>query len=176
MIISAKMLQQAGSDLVEHPSGPLKDMKLEISSSDTKYYAAVYTCVSVLIGMLLVLLVYVACSKRYRLNWFEKTVLQAAHDTSEVEPLAELVSDPALATPKSVSSQGSGGGRFFDPQPPSTEFWVPPSLQRQASICQSDAPEFSGGNGYMAGIRLVKVIIIYVSSTLTSRGLWPSHT
>ncbi|GAB6021925.1 hypothetical protein CHUAL_006088 [Chamberlinius hualienensis] len=133
-------------------------------SSDSSYYAAVYSVVSVLIGMLLVLLVYVACSKRYRLNWFEKTVLQSATESSLGETLmTEVIScDTVVGTPKSVSSQGSVS-RFFDTVPPptpqlqsqissstGTEFWVPPSLQRQASICQTDTPELSGDDSQPA--------------------------
>jgi hypothetical protein len=50
-------------------------------SQPSSYYLALYGLISFLIVMLVVMLLYVACSKKYRLNWFEKNLLEAAETT-----------------------------------------------------------------------------------------------
>lgn len=64
------------------------DMKLaqpEISYPHTSldggaklYYAVLYGIISFLLVLCALLLFYVACSKRYRLNWFERNLLEDA--------------------------------------------------------------------------------------------------
>lgn len=49
-----------------------------VSDSDESYYVALYAVVSFVLVMLIVLLLYVACTKKYRLNWFEKNLLETA--------------------------------------------------------------------------------------------------
>lgn len=49
-----------------------------VSDSDEAYYVALYAVVSFVLVMLIVLLLYVACTKKYRLNWFEKNLLETA--------------------------------------------------------------------------------------------------
>ncbi|KAG8335341.1 hypothetical protein J6590_070580 [Homalodisca vitripennis] len=48
------------------------------SDPQAGYYMALYGVVSFVLVLLGVMLMYVACSKRYRLNWFEKNLLESA--------------------------------------------------------------------------------------------------
>lgn len=41
---------------------------------------AIYGSVSFLVVSLLGLLIYITCSKRYRLNWYEKNLLESAKE------------------------------------------------------------------------------------------------
>jgi len=52
-------------------------------SDSSSYHVALYGLVSFLLVMLVVMLLYVACSKKYRLNWFEKNLLETA-ETAEM--------------------------------------------------------------------------------------------
>lgn len=133
---------------------------LETPLPPTGYYAAVYVCVSVLVSMLLVLLVYVLCSKKYRLNWFEQTVLQTAQEKEQLVESSLRPDSPTdvagLAGPASLNTDGtesSSSSLERRPSPPAggPEFWVPGSLQRQASVCQSDVPDFSGDETSVPG-------------------------
>ena len=42
------------------------------------YVVALYGVVSFVCVMLVVLLLYVTCARKYRLNWFEKNLLESA--------------------------------------------------------------------------------------------------
>lgn len=53
------------------------------SGIDESYYIALYAVLSFVVVILLVLLIYVACTKKYRLNWFEKNLLETA-ETKEL--------------------------------------------------------------------------------------------
>nr|CAD7395384.1 unnamed protein product [Timema poppensis] len=110
------------------------DMDTKDMDKDSSYYMALYGLVSFMIVMLLIFLLYVACSKKYRLNWFEKNLLEAA-ETAELahstEPLVGDISQP-------------GSSRTLNRSPSDDKFWVPHNLKRQSSICQSDAPDTSG--------------------------------
>lgn len=46
--------------------------------------ALLYAVLSFICVILLALLVFVACSRKYRLNWFEKNLLETA-DTKELD-------------------------------------------------------------------------------------------
>nr|CAD7424411.1 unnamed protein product [Timema monikensis] len=61
----------------------VQDMDTKDMDKDSSYYMALYGLVSFMIVMLLIFLLYVACSKKYRLNWFEKNLLEAA-ETAEL--------------------------------------------------------------------------------------------
>jgi Ca2+-dependent lipid-binding protein len=52
-------------------------------SDSSSYHVALYGLISFLLVMLVVMLLYVACSKKYRLNWFEKNLLETA-ETEEM--------------------------------------------------------------------------------------------
>jgi hypothetical protein len=51
------------------------------ASDSSAYHLALYGLISFLLVMLVVMLLYVACSKKYRLNWFEKNLLETAETT-----------------------------------------------------------------------------------------------
>ncbi|XP_018914419.2 synaptotagmin-5 isoform X1 [Bemisia tabaci] len=80
---------------------------------------AVYAFTSFLLVLFAITLIYVACAKRYRLNWFEKNLLETA-DTAEMN-----VSQEALMIESEPGSSRS---------PSRDKFWVPHNLQRQASV------------------------------------------
>nr|CAD7438691.1 unnamed protein product [Timema bartmani] len=69
------------------------DMDTKDMDKDSSYYMALYGLVSFMIVMLLIFLLYVACSKKYRLNWFEKNLLEAA-ETAELAHSVERVEKP----------------------------------------------------------------------------------
>jgi hypothetical protein len=50
-------------------------------SDPSSYYLALYGLICFLLVMLVVMLLYVVCSKKYRLNWFEKNLLESAEAT-----------------------------------------------------------------------------------------------
>ncbi|KAK7872390.1 hypothetical protein R5R35_007006 [Gryllus longicercus] len=105
------------------------------------YSVVLYGLVSLLLVMLVVMLLYVACSKRYRLNWFEKNLLEAA-ETAEMARSQEALVGP--------SSQ-PGSSRTLNRSPSDDKFWVPPNLQRQASVCPSEAAADSAGEESVPG-------------------------
>lgn len=47
------------------------------------YIVALYGVLSFVFIMLIVILLYVACARKYRLNWFEKNLLESA-DSKEL--------------------------------------------------------------------------------------------
>jgi hypothetical protein len=59
-------------------------------SDPSSYYLAMYGLISFLVVMLIVMLLYVACSKKYRLNWFEKNLLETA-ETTEMRHRYEML-------------------------------------------------------------------------------------
>ncbi|KAJ9577208.1 hypothetical protein L9F63_006182, partial [Diploptera punctata] len=65
---------------------------LSEESDPSSYYLALYGLISFLLVMLIVMLLYVACSKKYRLNWFEKNLLEAAETTEMRNSFREFVS------------------------------------------------------------------------------------
>lgn len=57
---------------------------LEEDDKDTIYAVLLYAIVSFVCVMLLIVLVYVTCARRYRLNWFEKNLLENADSIKEI--------------------------------------------------------------------------------------------
>lgn len=55
----------------------------EDDNEPSVYLVAFYAVLSFVCAMLLVLLLYVACARKYRLNWFEKNLLEVA-DTKDI--------------------------------------------------------------------------------------------
>ncbi|XP_067002242.2 synaptotagmin-5 [Anabrus simplex] len=96
------------------------------------YYLALYALISFLLLMLVVMLLYVACSKRYRLNWFEHNLLEAAETAQMSRSQEPLVSVADESQPGSSHS------------PSDDKFWVPPNLQRQASVDTSGDDSLAG--------------------------------
>ena len=66
-----------------------------------------YTLVSFLLVSLLGVLIYITCSKKYRLNWFEKHLLEAATETDEMTHSEETLLNrtPLLSQSKACSSR-----------------------------------------------------------------------
>lgn len=60
------------------------DVLNEEDEKDTIYAILIYAVTSFVCVMLLIVLVYVACAKRYRLNWFEKNLLENADNIKEI--------------------------------------------------------------------------------------------
>lgn len=58
---------------------PLKSTEDDISVSQVAIYAAFSFIIVSLIGILL----YITCSKRYKLNWFENNLLETAKENEE---------------------------------------------------------------------------------------------
>lgn len=52
---------------------------------------ALYAAMSFLIVSILGVLIYITCSKKYRLNWFEKHLLEAATETEEMTQSQEVL-------------------------------------------------------------------------------------
>ncbi|GLV41487.1 Synaptotagmin alpha [Carabus blaptoides fortunei] len=100
-----------------------------MSDSGESYYVALYAVVSFVLVMLIVLLLYVACTKKYRLNWFEQNLLE----TADAKELAH--SQEALMCQDSVP----GSSRTLCTSPGGNDkFWVPHNLHRQSSVCVSE--------------------------------------
>ncbi|XP_046676229.1 synaptotagmin-5 [Homalodisca vitripennis] len=105
------------------------------SDPQAGYYMALYGVVSFVLVLLGVMLMYVACSKRYRLNWFEKNLLESADVEFNRSSQEALVAGSVEA----MASQESGSRRSLNRSPSQDKFWVPPNLKRQSSVCQSEA-------------------------------------
>ncbi|XP_013782893.1 synaptotagmin-5-like isoform X2 [Limulus polyphemus] len=112
------------------------------SSLSKEYSAAVYTCVSLFLLVLIGILFYVLCSKRYKLNWFEKTNLAAAEEKRKVEPSTSEAGSIESAkevirsnvTSSSVSRifrpQGSDGSQGLA----SEDVWVPYDIHKEGAV------------------------------------------
>ncbi|XP_018319644.1 synaptotagmin-1 [Agrilus planipennis] len=95
------------------------------------YIIALYALLSFLCAMLLIVLVYVACNKKYKLNWFEKNLLENAENKEIRHSQEALMQDSGPGSSKTLCSTTS-----------ENKFWVPPSsIKRQNSVCQSDVEE-----------------------------------
>lgn len=57
---------------------PESNPEASIEGATGLYYAVLYGIISFLLVLVVLLLFYVACSKRYRLNWFERNLLETA--------------------------------------------------------------------------------------------------
>lgn len=118
---------------------------MDVLSEDpdpSSYYLALYGLISFLLVMLIVMLLYVACSKKYRLNWFEKNLLEAA-ETTEMRNSQEALMGVGGVMVGDDSQPGSS--RTLNRSPSGDDkFWVPHNLKRQASVCHSDNADSSG--------------------------------
>ncbi|XP_022244468.1 synaptotagmin-5-like [Limulus polyphemus] len=109
------------------------------------YYTAVYVCVSFLVVMLICLLFYVLCSRRYKLNWFERSSLIAAEETRRIMSL-ETTEEKEIGNVLKMTRKSRGiflssrsSGRLENPlKQDSSEFWVPQSLQKQLIVGDKD--------------------------------------
>lgn len=105
----------------------------EISVSQVALYAAM----SFLIVSILGVLIYITCSKKYRLNWFEKHLLEAATETEEMTQSQEVLLN---RTPHLESIAGSSRSLNRNSGSPISNvttnmddpsFWVPHALGTQ---------------------------------------------
>jgi hypothetical protein len=111
-------------------------------SDSSSYHVALYGLVSFLLVMLVVMLLYVACSKKYRLNWFEKNLLETA-ETAEMRHSQEALVGVSGVGTGEESQPGSSRTLNHSPSV-DDKFWVPPNLKRQASVCHSENADTSG--------------------------------
>lgn len=54
-----------------------------VHGSSSGYKTAVYVSVAALVAMLAAIMFYVLCSKRFKLNWYEKSQLSALTDATK---------------------------------------------------------------------------------------------
>ncbi|XP_055381688.1 synaptotagmin-B [Condylostylus longicornis] len=106
---------------------------------------ALYASVSFLIVSILGAILYITCSKKYRLNWFEKSLLEAAKDSEDIRESREaLVGSGIPYNVDNVSecSRSIGKGNLTptsindDPT-----FWVPPKTTTGNANQNSSAEE-----------------------------------
>lgn len=100
------------------------------------YYVFLYGVISFILVLVALLLLYVACSKRYRLNWFEKNLLERA-DNAEL-----ATSQDALMSVATESEAGSS--RSLLNIGTQDKFWVPSKNAKRSSLCPGDINETSG--------------------------------
>ncbi|XP_037927834.1 synaptotagmin-5 [Teleopsis dalmanni] len=107
----------------------------------------IYACLSFLLVSVVGGLFYVSCSKKHRLNWFEKNLLESATGSDEVEPSCEaLVAGTAGYNVDNISecARTTGKGNL-SPTSVTTDdptFWVPPpkTVQQQVSTSADESP------------------------------------
>lgn len=99
---------------------------------------ALYAAMSFLIVSILGVLIYITCSKKYRLNWFEKHLLEAATETEELTQSQEVLLNRSAAHLESMAGSSRSLHRnsgspvsnvttnMDDPS-----FWVPHALGTQ---------------------------------------------
>uniref|UniRef100_A0A8D8WY77 Uncharacterized protein n=1 Tax=Cacopsylla melanoneura TaxID=428564 RepID=A0A8D8WY77_9HEMI len=103
-------------------------------------YLGLYATFSFLFVILAALLFYVACSRRYRLNWFEKNLLESAEDSTQSEEALVRV----------ISEAGSSRSLNKSPSLTSDKFWVPGAAAKRHSLVSpvdSSAEENTSGPG-----------------------------
>lgn len=106
------------------------------SSSVTQFEVIVYGAVSFLIVSILGLLIYITCSKRYRLNWFENNLLETdrerearKHDPSHVTcPIPYNVDAVAGSSRYLNRNNGSPLAKADDPP-----FWASQGIYKKPS-------------------------------------------
>ncbi|KAI4464517.1 synaptotagmin [Holotrichia oblita] len=107
------------------------DVLNEEDEKDTIYAILIYAVTSFVCVMLLIVLVYVACAKRYRLNWFEKNLLENADNIKDISNSQEALVGIQESTPSS--------SKISYPLPSeNSKFWVPQSIQTHGCQCPSE--------------------------------------
>lgn len=119
------------------------DLQNELSVSQV----ALYALLSFILVSLLGVLIYITCSKKYKLNWFENNLLETAKETERLDQSHEvLVNCGASYNAESSVAGSSRSLNRITGSPTSVvtddpTFWVPPPgahSHRQASISQSE--------------------------------------
>ncbi|XP_050389642.1 synaptotagmin-5 [Patella vulgata] len=123
-------------------------------SSTSGYLIAVYIVVPAVVILLAVLLLYIYCTKRHRLNWYQKTLLEE-YDNGTLGPLLSEGSKAGLMSGKGRGMRSSslktewmiyvkkmGSSPSSPTNDTSEKFWVPPAvLERKRA--QSLVPSLS---------------------------------
>lgn len=131
------------------------------------YLIAVYIVVPVLLIALLLLIVYIVCSRRYKLNWFERSLLEEQNDGEgyTIRP-ALRKSAGSLAGTRGCLKFGWPGGTAAakmgsTPSSPSSDigekFWVPPNVmerKRAQSLVPSLMYHGSEDGGYRGRVNI----------------------
>ncbi|GJQ84144.1 putative C2 domain protein [Trypoxylus dichotomus] len=116
------------------------DVLNEEDDKDTIYAVLIYAVTSFVCIMLLVVLVYVACAKRYRLNWFEKNLLESAGNIKQMSHSQEALVGIQEITPCSSKISyplPSDSGKFWLPQGIQTQC---PSENESSSVSETSIP------------------------------------
>lgn len=82
-------------------------------ATDSGYMVAVYILVPALIVGGLCLLLYICCSKRYRLNWFERTLLEAHEERSSEKEYINTAATRGSTSTGAGTSVGDHGMLSF---------------------------------------------------------------
>lgn len=114
----------------------------------------VYASLSFLVVSVMGFGLYATCSRRYRLNWFEKTLLESANPKEDEEQCRDsLVAaasgynvDNISECSRSLGGVGGGGKGNITPSSINTDdtsFWIPPpskTIQQQVSTSADESP------------------------------------
>ncbi|XP_013099348.1 synaptotagmin-1 [Stomoxys calcitrans] len=117
----------------------------------------VYASLSFLVVSVMGFGLYATCSRRYRLNWFEKTLLESANPKDDEEQCRDAlvaaasgynVDNISECSRSLAGGVGGGGGGKGNVTPSSintddTSFWIPPpskTIQQQVSTSADESP------------------------------------
>ncbi|KAG4066040.1 hypothetical protein HA402_001287 [Bradysia odoriphaga] len=104
---------------------------------------ALYATISFFVVSLLGVFIYITCSRKYKLNWFEKNLLETANEHQELNESQEALVCSSIPynidthDTMSIHSMNKSIGSNDDPT-----FWVPP-IQRQTSDCNIQSADES---------------------------------
>ncbi|XP_036340157.1 synaptotagmin-5-like isoform X1 [Rhagoletis pomonella] len=128
-----------------------KNMDIFISEEDVSVaQVGIYASISFLVVTVAGALFYVSCSKKYRLNWFEKNLLESAAETQDPEKCTDqLVAGAASFNSDNVSECSRSRSIYKGNMSPTSintddpSFWVPPprkTVQQQVSTSAEESP------------------------------------
>ncbi|KAJ6648704.1 WD repeat-containing protein 82, partial [Pseudolycoriella hygida] len=110
---------------------------LSTACSDVAFWLPATVNVDKIVSLLGIFL-YITCSRKYKLNWFEKNLLETADEHQELNESQEALVCPSI--PYNIDTHDTMSIHSINKSPGSTDdpaFWVPP-IQRQSSACPSD--------------------------------------
>lgn len=106
---------------------------------------ALYATVSFMVVSVFSVFLYITCSRRYRLNWFEKNLLETDRETRDLAASHEALVGPA-AIAYNIDTVDSTSMRSLHNRSPTASsatddpaFWVPASVQRQVNAANAAA-------------------------------------
>ncbi|XP_050319902.1 synaptotagmin-1 [Bactrocera neohumeralis] len=128
-----------------------RNMDIVIREEDVSVaQVGIYASISFLVVTVVGALFYVSCSKKYRLNWFEKNLLESAAETQDTEQCTDpLVAGTAAFNADNISEcsrsrsicKGNVSPTSINTDDPT--FWVPPprkTVQQQVSTSAEESP------------------------------------